>query len=57
MPLTPISELRRQELLDAAFRVILRDGLDGATTSSIAIEAGASKGMVHFFFQASSALS
>lgn len=50
MPLTPISEVRRQELLDAAFRVILRDGLEGATTSSIAEEAGASKGMVHFYF-------
>jgi TetR/AcrR family transcriptional repressor of bet genes len=50
MPLTSISELRRQELLAAAFRVILRDGLEGATTGSIAAAAGASKGMVHFYF-------
>jgi TetR/AcrR family transcriptional regulator, transcriptional repressor of bet genes len=50
MPPIPISELRRQELLAAAFRVILRDGLDGATTGSIAAEAGASKGMIHFYF-------
>jgi TetR/AcrR family transcriptional regulator, transcriptional repressor of bet genes len=50
MPLTPIGELRRRELLTAAFQVILRDGLASATTSSIAAHAGASKGMVHFYF-------
>ena len=56
MPLIPISELRRQELLAAAFRVILRDGLEGATTSSIAEEAGASKGMVHLYFPSKRAI-
>jgi TetR/AcrR family transcriptional repressor of bet genes len=56
MPFTPISTVRRQELLTAAFRVLLRDGLNGATTSSIAREAGASKGTVHSYFPSKRAL-
>jgi TetR/AcrR family transcriptional repressor of bet genes len=56
MPLTPISTFRRQELLTAAFRVLLRDGLGGATTSRIAQEAGASKGLVHSYFPSKRAL-
>jgi AcrR family transcriptional regulator len=56
MPLTPISTVRKQELLTAAFRVLLRDGLNGATTSGIAAEAGASKGMVHSYFSSKRSL-
>jgi TetR/AcrR family transcriptional regulator, transcriptional repressor of bet genes len=46
-----IKDIRRQELLEAAFEIIKRHGLQAATLSSIAEEAGASKGIVHHYFK------
>jgi TetR/AcrR family transcriptional repressor of bet genes len=51
MPLTSIKEIRKQQLLQAAFEIIKRDGLRAATLSLIAKEAGASKGIVHHYFE------
>lgn len=51
MPLTRIKEIRRQELLRAAFEIIKRDGLPATTIGSIAEEVGASKGIVHHYFK------
>ena len=43
-------EERRQELIEAAWRVIARDGLDGATVRAIAVESGYSTGtLAHYF--------
>lgn len=44
------AEIRREELIDAAVRVLLRDGVNGATTRAIAAEAGASLASVHYCF-------
>ena len=51
MPLTRIKDIRRQELLRAAFEIIKRHGLQATTIASIAEEAGASKGIVHHYFE------
>jgi TetR/AcrR family transcriptional repressor of bet genes len=50
MSLTPIKEIRRRELLDAAFKTIKKLGLHAATISRIAKEAGVSKGIIHHYF-------
>jgi AcrR family transcriptional regulator len=41
---------RRQQLIDAAFRVIERDGVPAATTRAIAAEAGAPLASFHYCF-------
>ena len=51
MTLIRIDELRRRELIKAAFSVMKRDGLHHATLAKIAGEAGASKGLVHHYFR------
>jgi len=51
MILVRIDELRRRELIRAAFSVIKREGLHYATLAKIAEEAGASKGLVHHYFR------
>jgi TetR/AcrR family transcriptional repressor of bet genes len=51
MILIRIDELRRRELIRAAFSVIKREGLHYATLAKIAEEAGASKGLVHHYFR------
>ena len=43
-------EQRREELLDAAFRVAARAGLGSLTAAEVAREAGLSKGLVFFHF-------
>lgn len=43
-------ETRRTQLVDAAIRIALRDGLDNATVRRIAAEAGVSLGTVHYCF-------
>lgn len=43
-------ETRRTQLIDAAIRIALRDGLDNATVRRIAAEAGVSLGTVHYCF-------
>lgn len=46
------TEVRRQQLVEAAMAVIAREGVDGATTRRIAGEAGASLATLHYCFQA-----
>lgn len=46
----PSEDARRTELIDAAWRVIAREGVAAATTRRIAAEAGLPKGMVHYWF-------
>lgn len=41
---------RRQDLIDAAVRVIAREGVGGATTRAITREAGVSLGYFHYVF-------
>lgn len=45
------TEVRRQQLIDAAIVVIARDGVDGATTRRIAEEAAAPLATLHYCFQ------
>ena len=45
------SEVRRQQFVDAAVKVIARDGVDGATTRRIAEEAKAPLATLHYCFQ------
>jgi AcrR family transcriptional regulator len=44
------SDGRRTELIDAALRVLARDGVPAATTRKIADEAGLPLGAVHYWF-------
>jgi transcriptional repressor BetI len=50
MTLTRIRDIRRRELLEAAYEVLKREGLQATTTDKIALEAGAAKGIVHHYF-------
>lgn len=43
-------EARRRELVDAAVRVIARDGVSGATTRAVVAEAGMSLASLHYAF-------
>jgi TetR/AcrR family transcriptional regulator, regulator of biofilm formation and stress response len=45
------TEVRRQQFIDAAVKVISRVGVDGATTRRIADEAGAPLATLHYCFQ------
>jgi AcrR family transcriptional regulator len=50
--LTRISaEARRDEFVEAAIKVMAREGLDHATTRRIAEEAGAPQGIFHYLFR------
>jgi TetR/AcrR family transcriptional regulator, transcriptional repressor of bet genes len=50
MIIAKIRDIRRQELLEAAYEVLKRDGLHATTIDKIALEAGAAKGIVHHYF-------
>lgn len=50
MKLTRLSDIRRKELRKAAFAVLQREGIAGATLEKVATEAGASKGIVLHYF-------
>jgi AcrR family transcriptional regulator len=50
MPRLPIEE-RRQQLVDAAIRVMTRDGVNKATTRSISSEAEVSLSVFHYCFE------
>lgn len=50
MRLTKISEIRRRELRRAAFEVLQKEGMTGATLEKVATHAGASKGIVLHYF-------
>lgn len=51
MALRSLSQIRRQELREAAFRVLQREGAAGTTLEKVAAEAGASKGIVLHYFR------
>lgn len=51
MKLTRISDIRRRELRQAAFAVLQREGVAGATLEKVAAQAGASKGIVLHYFR------
>lgn len=42
---------RRDALIDAVFRCVVRDGLAATTTAAVAEEAGVSKGVIHYYFR------
>lgn len=50
MIIARIRDIRRQELLQAAYEVLKREGLHATTIDKIALEAGAAKGIVHHYF-------
>jgi AcrR family transcriptional regulator len=51
MPKTVDHELRREELLEAVWRVVARDGLEGATIRGMAHETGWSVGVLSHYFK------
>ena len=51
MSLTRISDIRRRELRHAAYQVLQKEGMAGATIEKVAQRAGASKGIVHHYFK------
>jgi TetR/AcrR family transcriptional repressor of bet genes len=51
MNLGSIQDVRRQELLRAAFQIMKRDGLHQVTIDKIAKEVGASRGIIHHYFK------
>ncbi|MER9504802.1 transcriptional regulator BetI [Mesorhizobium sp. M0579] len=51
MKLTRLSDIRRKELRQAAFAVLEREGVAGATLEKVAAHAGASKGIVLHYFR------
>ncbi|OYY72290.1 TetR/AcrR family transcriptional regulator [Sphingomonas sp. 28-63-12] len=46
----------RDRLIDAAFRVVARDGLEAASVKLIATEAGVTTGLVHYHFASKEAM-
>ncbi len=56
MPKLVDHEARRRELVDATWRVVHREGADGATVREIAAEAGCSPGALRYYFPAQSEL-
>ena len=48
---TRIEDIRRIELIEAAHRIFLRDGLKGLTTIRICHEAGMSQGILTYYFK------
>jgi AcrR family transcriptional regulator len=51
MPKIVDHDVRRAEIAEALWRVVARDGLEGATIRSVAAEAGWSRGIVEHYFQ------
>jgi len=49
--LARLSDIRRKELRQAAFAVLQREGIAGATIEKVAAQAGASKGIVLHYFR------
>jgi len=46
-----IEEIRRIELIEAAHRIFIKDGLKGLTTTRICHEAGMSQGILTYYFK------
>ena len=51
MNLSSIQDVRRQEILRAAFQIMKRDGLHQVTIDKIAREIGASRGIIHHYYE------
>ena len=51
MPKLVDHDLRREEVAEAAWRVIGRDGIEGATLREIAREAGFTTGVIQHYFR------
>ena len=51
MPKIVDAEERREELIDATWRIIAKEGLDAATVRRIAVEIGATTGVVVHYFR------
>jgi AcrR family transcriptional regulator len=49
--LSPNQLEKRQQIVDAAKRVLLRDGLSGFTSREVARESGMTKGLIHYYFE------
>ena len=47
----PISEIRRQELIEAAYQLLITEGLQSLTVERVARQAGVSKGIIHHYFR------
>ena len=43
--------VRREQILNAAHEVALREGIDGMTVRAVAAEAGVSHGLLIFYFE------
>lgn len=50
-PRTRIEDIRRVELIDAAHRIFLKEGLRGLTSTKICAEAGLSQGILTYYFR------
>ena len=48
---TRIEDVRRVELIDAAHRIFLKEGLRGLTSAKICAEAGLSQGILTYYFK------
>jgi TetR/AcrR family transcriptional regulator, transcriptional repressor of bet genes len=48
---TRIEDIRRVELIDAAHRIFLKEGLRGLTSAKICAEAGLSQGILTYYFK------
>jgi AcrR family transcriptional regulator len=48
--LSPSAQLRAQQIVDAAARVMSRKGFGGTTMKDIAAEAGITPGLIHYYF-------
>ncbi|EJM99439.1 transcriptional regulator BetI [Phyllobacterium sp. YR531] len=46
-----IEDIRRQELIEGAYRAFLQHGIDGLTTARICKEAGMSPGILSYYFK------
>jgi TetR/AcrR family transcriptional repressor of bet genes len=51
MAVSRIADLRRQELINAAYQVIRREGLRFTTLAKIEKASGASRGIIHHYFK------
>ena len=54
--LTARGNQRRRDLLDAALRLLIRDGHHAVTLRSVSLEANASHGSINYYFGSRSAL-
>lgn len=48
---TPLEDIRRRDLIEAAHRVFMGHGLQGLTTARICAEAGVSAGLLTYYFK------